>query len=270
MSVLRQRRTARLVGLGAASLVFLLAAALSPQRAAACSLLEAEVCVETNSGGVATINVPPLSLVAKFKPELAQYEDCIWEKVEVNFGDGSGIFETEWDASQGLQGSHTFPAPGEYHVQIETNEGRHATKPPSPCPDLVINARVIYPTPPPPPKEEMPPPQPPPKEKPKKEQESPSRGSGAAGPGGGSGSGQAPTETNSVGAAQYWRSCRGSVDAHRVGCEMAERLIGRARRRLSGHRSVLVAGFRCHLDGDRVRPVSCRRGERRAIGPDSA
>jgi hypothetical protein len=276
VSLLKKSTAARPTGLTAALVLCLLAAAaLAPQRAAACSLLEPEVCVETNSGGVATINVPPLSIVASLKPEVKEFEDCIWEAVEVDFGDGSPIEVVYWDASKGLSGSHAFPGPGEYHVQIETNEGWNAdsaTKPPASCPDLVIKAKVIYPTPPPP-REEAPPPKPPTEREEEKpsEREGPSKGSGGGGGGGGgSGSGQGPVQTQPAGGNGYWHGCAGSVYAHRVGCHKARTVIGVARSRLTGHRAVRVAGFRCRLDRDPIRPVSCRRGAQRAIGPDSA
>ena len=43
-------------------------------------------------------------------------------------------------------------------------------------------------------------------------------------------------------------------------------MIEGAQEKLSERRSAKVAGFRCHLT-DELRPISCRRGKGRVLGP---
>ena len=94
-----------------------------PKAEADCSLIN--LCIETDSSGTANLNVPPLAQVALLRPEIKPLEDCLWEVVDVNFGDGSQIAVYVWDATKNLTGSHTFPHPGEYKVDILATSGHH-------------------------------------------------------------------------------------------------------------------------------------------------
>jgi hypothetical protein len=248
------RRTATL----AAGLVLAAATAslLAPTRAeAACPT---KLCLNTDAGGTVHLEVPPLSVVAFFYPEVAPYEDCKWDVVNVEFGDGSPKETYVWDGTKSFVGSHTFPSPGVYTVQINATQGHHQPSG-EPCPDFPVTATVTYPVPPPPPKE-----------KPPESSETPT-GNGQR-PGGSNGSGGSSTaeEEREPGPSHpnlIWRLCGSDVYAHRVACAKARRVVKGALEKLSGPGSARVAGFRCRLNPDQPRPISCRRGTSRILGP---
>ena len=251
----------------AAALVLVASAASSlssPARAQAeCSLLT--LCVTTDAGGTANLNVPPLSFIATYKPEVIPYEDCVWEVVNVNFGDGSPEAVYFWDGSKGLTGSHTFPSPGEYPVTINATQGHHSeseAEPPETCPDLLIPAKAVFPSPTPPPTET-------PAKPPKEEGKKPGEGGHKPTGGGGNSNGQGEEGGGESGGGHsivFWRGCSHNVYAHRVACKKARTVIDGAQEKLSGRNSAMVAGFRCHLTDD-LRPISCRRGKSRVLGP---
>jgi hypothetical protein len=215
------------------------------------------LCVETDANGLYVLHVPPLSLVAILYPEVAPIADCYWTVVEVDYGDGSPGETYEWDATKEFNGSHTFPEPGTYTVQIDATRGHHVGSG-EPCPDFPITATVTF---------REPPVEPPP---------GPDPGGETPDPGGGQPPPAASPDTGAPllvpqlrppgdEAISYWRRCRSKVLTHGVTCKKGRRVAGRARRKLAGRRSASVAGFRCTLSPALPRPIDCRRGADRIV-----
>jgi hypothetical protein len=244
----------------AATLAVLGAAALSaPSAGAAEPCPTPPLCVETDENGTYVLHVPPLSLVALLYPQVAPLQDCYWEVVEVDFGDGTAGEIYEWDATKELTGSHTFPEPGTYTVQIDATQGHHVSSG-EPCPDFPITAYVTFPEPPP----VEPPSGPPPGEPPGE--------GGAPGPSQGSTTPQAPgqllgPDPPAAEPTAYWRRCGGRVLAHGVACRKARKVAGRAPGKLVGRKSARVAGFSCALQPALPLPIACRRGADRILAP---
>ena len=219
------------------------------------------LCVETEPNGVYYLSVPPLSLVASFYPEVEPYADCLWERVEVDFGDGSPREIHVWDATQWLTGSHTFPAPGTYTVQIDATEGHHIGGE-EPCGDFPLTATVTYPA-------AAPPTDPPgePTDPPGGPWTPTDQGGAAPGAIPGAPDLQNPNafEPQGTPAADRspWRRCRGIL-AHGVRCRKARRIVKAAASRTRPG-SILVAGFECDVNRGMVWPISCRRGEQRIL-----
>ncbi len=242
-----------------------------PKAEADCSLIN--LCIETDPGGTAHLNVPPLSQVALFRPEVKPLEDCLWEVVDVNFGDGSPTAVYVWDATKNLTGSHTFPHPGEYKVKILATSGHHLESlavPPKACPDLPVEAKVIFPSGSEKPAVETP------VETPGKtpvEMPGKSPGSGEGAKKGGSGAGKsipAAEEEKGSGPSHpilIYKRCPEDIYTHRVPCTKAAKVIAAAIKKLSTRRAARITGFRCTLDPSLSRPISCRRGDGRILGP---
>lgn len=279
--------SARIAGLGAALAVAALAAALLAAPASAAPPCPKEkVC--TDEKGFYTLNVPPLPNIEPY----AAYRDCVWH-VHVNFGDGTSadyIFEGE----KGLSGSHTFPHYGEYAVKITLSESHHKSNPTGPeCLNPPQSATVLYRDPSKFAEEEAR------ETKIKAEQEQKEREAREAreaaraqreheaaqeqqeleerqakaraerekkqaesGSEGGTGG-----ESGGGGQAAYWASCRHRVLAHRVGCGKAQSVAKAAGKKLTGRGSAKVAGYSCSYAPSRPRPLSCRRGGSRVLGP---
>jgi hypothetical protein len=220
----------------------------------------------TDATGKYTLTVPPLPTTGI----LAAYRDCVWQ-VHVNFGDGSGadyVFEGE----VGLSGSHTFPNYGEFHVTAALSNGYHRNAPTQMCPDYTQYATVLYRSPAEIAEAEA-------KEKQEQEEkekspgekpnEAPGAGGQPIGSGGGRSTGQEEGTSGGSGPSHpilVWRSCSHNVYAHRVACRKARKVISGAQDKLSDRKSARVAGFQCHLTDD-LRPISCRRGKGRVLGP---
>ena len=64
-----------------------------------------------------------------------------------------------------------------------------------------------------------------------------------------------------------YKHCPKDIYAHRVPCARAGKVIAGATEKLSTRRVARIAGFRCTLDPNLSRPISCRRGKRRILGP---
>lgn len=218
------------------------------------------LCVETDADGVYRLSVPPLSLVAYAYPEIKPLEDCFWEVVEVDFGDGSPDEIYSWDATQGLSGSHAFPAPGTYTVHVNATQGHHVNSG-EPCPDFPLTATVTYPIPPDPPPKTDPPKDPPfvptdqggtePDPIPPADHSIPNPWS-------------QPLPVDEAG--PYWRRCR-AVRTHLVSCRNGRRLARVAGSKLDRPGSTQVGGFECRLSLGSAWPLVCRRGEQRVIAP---
>jgi hypothetical protein len=243
-----------------ATLALLGAAALTPAPAAAVEepCPTPPLCVETDANGIYNLYVPPLSVVATLYPQVAPLQDCYWETVEANFGDGSPNETYVWDATKAMTGSHTFPAPGSYTVHIDATQGHHVPSG-EPCPDFPITATVTYPEPPP---------VEPPTEKPPPEK----TGGGDTVPpllpvGPVTTTPNAFDQSGPPGGNVYWRRCRGDVLTHLVTCRKGRRVAGRALERLARRGSARVAGFACRLTPASARPLTCSRGTERILGP---
>jgi hypothetical protein len=247
------------------ALVGISAALFSPTRAAAACPAGA-YC--TDESGKYTLTVPPLPTTGI----LAAYRDCVWQ-VHVNFGDNSGadyVFEGE----VGLSGSHTFPHYGEFHVTAALSNGYHKNAPTQACPDYTQYATVLYRSPSEiaeaEAKEKQEKEAKEAKEKEEKEKSPPKEPTkNPGGTGGSNGSGGTAEEEREKGPSHpihVWRNCSHNVYAHRVACKKAQKVIKEAQEKLSERKAAKVAGFRCHLTED-LRPISCRRGKGRVLGP---
>jgi hypothetical protein len=228
--------------------------ALLPTAAASAAGCEADYCTTliTEPDGRATLKIPG-KLVRLVYPQL---KECTWE-VEAQYGDGSPSGSYVFSEAIGLEAEHTYPEPGEYTFNAYATHGMHDGTS-EPCPDVHIEATVIYPKPPPPPEE---------KEEPEAE------GPGVLSPGGGSPAAAAqPLAPASVPTPQpipYWRACSGGVRAHLVTCHRAKQVITAARKHLAmagleRGATFMAAGFSCRLRGGGK--LACRRGKQRVLG----
>ncbi|MFI5027379.1 MAG: hypothetical protein ACHQCF_00175 [Solirubrobacterales bacterium] len=235
------------------------AALLAPTSAiAACPTQP--LCFRTDEHGTYRLHLPPLASLATFEPKVVEVEDCNWANVAVNFGDGGPGETVTWDATKEFTGSHTFPHPGEYTVQIDATQGHHQPSG-EPCPDLPITATVTFPTPTPPPKEE---PKEESRETPKETGPKPGDSHGS---GGSSGTKQEEGEKGASHPILLWHRCGSDVYAQGVACTRARKVIKGALKKLTKRGSAPVAGFRCRLNPDEPRPISCHRGSSRILGP---
>jgi hypothetical protein len=243
----------------------LLTAALllwAPQASAACPT---EYC--TDATGSYTLSVEPLS-----GPIFGPYADCVWQ-VHVDFGDGTSadyVFEGE----KGLNGSHKFPSYGKYEVRITISAGYHKNSPShESCPSLGKTAYVTFQDPAKVAEEEAKA-----KEEAEEAEEAPSgetpgeksNGGPAAGgsTGSGAGVGEEEGEFSGTRGAHLWDRCPTGVYVHEVACGKARKVVARAKEKLvKRRRSARVSGFSCKLDPGRSRPISCRRGKSRILGP---
>lgn len=230
-----------------------------PARAdAAC---EADYCTTaiTEPDGRYQLNIAA-DLLGFFYPDL---DGCTWS-VEAQYGDGSEPGAYVFNEAEGLEAEHTYPEPGVYTFHAYATEGLHDGTSEA-CPDLQIDATVVYPDPTQPEEPEEPQPEEPVKPQP-----------GGSAPGGQlpapAPAGQAPASPAIV---RFWRECGNGIRAHSLPCPRARRVIGTARSILTRVRSAErladgavfpAAGFSCRLRGDDAGSVSCRRGRRRALG----
>lgn len=287
MFFLRREPSARLVALGLTLTVAMIACALSASSASATPPCPKEkVC--TNDAGFFELHVPPLGTEGLE----GLYRDCVWQ-VHIDFGDGTTanyVFEGE----KGLSGSHTFPHYGEYAVAITLHNSYHKPNPTgSECVNPPKTATVLYRDPSKFAEEEAQ------EAKVKAEQEAKEREAREAkeaakaqkereaaqelkeleekqakaraerekkqgGSGSGTGTGGEGGGGNAV---AYWASCKHRVLAHEVACGKAQNVIGAAARKLTERGSAKVAGYSCSYVPSRSRPLSCRRGKSRALGP---
>jgi hypothetical protein len=244
--------------------------ALAPGHAAAACPEGVDFCGTTNQQGTYVLYIPPFSVLSKFPgyEELAALEDCVWE-VGVEFGDGSPGEVYTFDAAIGLTGSHTFPQPGTYFVEVHAREGKHAGSE-EPCPDFDQTAGITYPEPPP--QEEPEEPQPPDPPDPPGPQNPPTGDPADATPADPmTGLGPSPNTTTR---SSFWRSCGAGVRTHRVGCRRGRRVIRRAASAIarqpasfSGRLPGRAMGFACRLRLTPSREIACRRGSRRVLAP---
>jgi hypothetical protein len=261
--VMRSGCWRRRISIAALSALLACFAALSsPAPSAAACPEGVDLCGTTNKQGTYFLQIPPFSFLSKIPGYewLAPLEDCVWE-VEVEFGDGSPNETYTFDAAIGLSGSHTFPEPGTYIVQVYAREGVHADSG-EPCPDFDQTAAITFPEPPPPP------PEPPAPEPPGGDPESPAEPSGT---GDEPGSGLPPPAS---GPRSSWRRCAGEVLTRGVGCRKAKRVIRRATKAVErlpaafgGWLPARAAGFRCRLRHTPTAELACRRGARRILAP---
>ncbi len=217
------------------------------------------LCVETDAKGVYFLSAPPLTLVSAFYPQVKPLEDCLWERVEVDFGDGSPDEIYVWNATQYLNGSHTFQTPGTYTVHINATQGHHLDSG-EPCPDFPLTATVTYPKPPPP-KTDPPadPPDDPPTVVPTDQGKTvPSLLPVAADTSIASPWNPAAEEP------VYWRRCRNML-VHLVTCRKGRRLARAVTSKLDRAGAALVGDFRCRLIPASPWPVVCRRDEQRVL-----
>lgn len=226
--------------------------------APASAACEADYCtsVTTRQSGIYLLSIPAKGLRFLY-PSLA---DCTWN-VEAVYGDGTEPGEYTFSEATGLTASHTYPEPGTYVFHAYATKGlKDGTA--IPCPDLHIEATVIFPEPPPPP----------PPEEPEGEPTQPPVGAGGPAPGV---IGPEPTALLSP-TAPYWRDCGGELLTHRVRCRKARQVVRAARailtrvrpsRRLAQGAVFRVAGFNCRLLRTPFAEFSCRRGGRRILGP---
>jgi hypothetical protein len=258
----RQRRRALLAALSVLLTAF--AVLSSPTPTAAACPEEFDLCGTTNKQGTYFLQIPSFSFLSQIPgyEELAALEDCVWE-VEVDFGDGSPNETYTFDASIGLSGSHTFPAPGTYIVHVQAREGVHAGSGEA-CPDFDQTAAITYPEPPPPPPLEPPGEDPP---------ETPAEPSGGTTPPPSGGAGPEPGPAQPA-LRPRWRRCGGEVLAKDVGCRKARKVIRRASKLLGrlpaafgGWLPERAAGFRCRLRHTPTAELACRHGGRRIIAP---
>jgi hypothetical protein len=208
--------------------------------------------VITEPDGRATLKIPG-KLVRFAYPQL---KECTWE-VEAEYGDGSPNGSYVFSEAIGLEAEHTYPEPGVYTFDAYATHGEHDGTS-EPCPDVHVEATVVYPDSTPPEEPEEPAPE----------------GPGVQAPGGGS---SAAAATQPPAAAEppatqpnpYWRACGGGIRVHLVACHRAKQVIRAARDLLSRARleqgaSFKAAGFSCRLLGNG--DLACRRGKQRVLG----
>jgi hypothetical protein len=227
-------------------------ALISPPPASAAEC-EADYCttVFTEPDGRATLTIPG-GLVRFAYPAL---KECTWE-VEAQYGDGSPSGSYVFSEAIGLEAEHTYPQPGVYVFNAYAAQGMHDGTS-EPCPDVRIEATVVYPDSTPPPEET---------------EEPGPEGPGVQAPGGEVAA--APTQPPAGAASPtplptYWRACGGGVRAHLAGCRRAKEVIRAAKGLLSQARleqgaTLRAAGFSCRLRGDG--DLACRRGKQRVLG----
>lgn len=256
-----------------------------PAAGAAPPCPQGKVCTDNN--GFYELAVPPLPDEGIY----GAYRDCVWH-VHVDFGDGSSadyIFEGE----VGLSGSHTFPHYGEYAVVITLSDSHHKANPTgAECLNPPQHATVLYRDPSKFAEEEQSEAaakaaaeqrereerqaakekrEREAQEAAKKRQEKEAREKkregerGSTAPSTGSGS-----EEGGKGGGGFWTTCRRAIYAHKVPCAKAQRVIAHAGKRLTRRGSTKVSGFSCRFDPDRSRPLGCRRGPSRILGPPRA
>jgi hypothetical protein len=212
---------------------------------------EADYCtiVVTEPDGRATLKIPG-KLVRIAYPEL---KECTWE-VEAQYGDGSPPGSYVFSEAIGLEAEHTYPEPGTYTFNGYATKGMHDGTS-EPCPDVHIEATVIYTDPNPP-------------EEPEPEGVKPPPSGG-----GGSPAVTLPPVTfpplESPKPIPYWKACGGGVRAHQVACRKAKQVVRSARSVLSRTRpeqgaTFTAAGFSCRLH--KGGSISCRRGAQRVLG----
>jgi hypothetical protein len=253
----------------------LAAALIAPSTAAACP--QGGYC--TDSSGTYELVVPPFPTEGIY----GQFHDCVWN-VHVEFGDGESA-DYVFEAEKGLSGSHTYPHYGRYTASFTASNGYHKNNPGETCPGKTESFFVYWQSAQEIAEEEaltkaekeakeqkeaeekaaieaQ-------KQKEREEREARERAARERFGGGTGGSG---SEGSSGGGGQtgpvYWRTCRGRIQVHGVGCSKARKVIGRARRKNlyeGGPQEIL--GFACHLTGTRPAQISCRRGKRRVLAP---
>jgi hypothetical protein len=262
---IERKRAAPRLAVPATALALLTAALLlwAPKANAACPT---EYC--TDATGSYTLSVEPLS-----GPIFGPYADCVWQ-VHVDFGDGTSA-EYVFEGEKGLSGSHKFPSYGKYEVNFTISAGYHKNSPShESCPSLGKTAYVTFQDPAEVAEEEAKA-----KEEAKAREEAEKAPSGetpgeksSGGPGaeGSTGSGGGAGEGGFSGKREVhlWNRCPTGVYVHQVACGKARRVIAGAKEKLvKRRRSARVAGFSCKLDPGRPRPISCRRGMSRILGP---
>lgn len=250
------------------------AALLAPASASACP--NGAYC--TDSAGNYTLTVPPLT----GQPVFGQYASCEWD-VHVDFDDGT-TKNYKFNGEVGLTDSHKFPTYGEYLVESALSNGHRTDGSTGECPDYRPPlARVLYQSPQQIEEEEnLTQAEREAKEKKeaeeraakeakkqKEREEREAREKAAKEKFGGS-SGGSGSEGSSGGQSEppsFWKTCRGQITAHGVGCPKARKVIGRARRiDLIDEGPQQVLGFRCHVTGSLPARISCRRGKSRILG----
>jgi len=219
---------------------------------AAAAGCEADYCttVITDPDGRATLTIPG-KLVRLAYPQL---KECTWE-VEARYGDGSPPGSYVFSETTGLEAEHTYPKPGTYTFNAYATNGMHDGTSES-CPDVHIEATVIYPDSTPP----------------EEEQEPGPGGPGVQVPGTGAGVAANPLPAGTPPmsrATAYWQACGHGVRAHLVPCRRAKRVVRAARgliprAKLELGATFKAAGFSCRLraDGD----VACRYGKQLVLG----
>jgi hypothetical protein len=251
---------------------------------------EGKVC--TDEAGKYVLNVPPLPTA----PPYSAYRDCVWQ-VHVDFGDGTAADYT-FEGEVGLSGSHTFPHFGEYHVAITLSHSYHKAEPTGPeCLNPPQKATVLYRDPSKFAEEEA-------KEAAaraaKEQREREERESAKAaketeerevaresrereervareiaeggkkpggGPGGSTNGGGSAENGGGSNGVVFWTSCHHEIYAHRVACGKARSVVKSAATKLTKKGSAKVAGFSCRYDPSQIRPLTCRRGKSRIMGP---
>jgi hypothetical protein len=206
----------------------------------------------TDDTGEYTLTVPPLT---GKPPPFGTYAECVWQ-VHVTFGDGT-FADYEFDGQVGLSGSHTFPHFGEFTVTAALSEGEQPSHAECPSAEALEKQEKEA--------KEL-------KEKEAKEAKEKEEKEPAKSPletGGSRESGDGTPEEGEKGPSHpilLWRNCSHNVYSHRVACKKAQKVIEGAQEKLSDRKAAKVAGFRCHLTND-LRPISCRRGKGRVLGP---
>jgi hypothetical protein len=231
--------------------------ALSAAPRASAAGCEADHCtisgmiVVTEPDGRATLKIPG-KLVRIAYPAL---KECTWE-VEAQYGDGSPPGSYVFSEAAGLEAEHTYPEPGTYTFNAYATNGMHDGTS-EPCPDVHIEATVIY---------SDSTPEEPEGHEPEGVKPPPSGGAGS------------PAVTlppliipplRSPKPVPFWKACGGGVRAHLVGCDKAKRVIHSARELLSRSRPEQGATFRAAGFSCRVRnggTLSCRHGAQRVLG----
>ncbi|HEY1285255.1 MAG TPA: hypothetical protein VGF04_04145 [Solirubrobacterales bacterium] len=251
--------------LGVAALAMLTGISMisSDPAEAACSKIPPIVCHTTDGTVRIQYSAQELEFFLKYskKEELI---DCAWD-VTVTYGDGK-MDEFTFAVSEGLDRSHTYEEPGEYHVSILAANGKHSGTE-EPCEDFPLTATVIYTEP----SEE----EPPEEEGGGKEEPPPGEQPGGGGPTGGStggppGAGVQGTESQHR-RGTGWRRCRGNVLSRKVRCPRALKIVRIARatflRAGDGTTRTNAAGFSCRVLPRGKRRLACRRQNRLVLAP---
>jgi hypothetical protein len=273
------RRTALLATVPVAAVLG--AALLAPSSASACPT--GASC--TDEHGNYELVIPPYSATGS----QAGLYDCVWQ-AQVEFGDGASAFGT-FEAEKGLTVSHTFALHRIYLVHFIARNGHHENAPDEACSDVGREFIVFFQTPQEVAEEEQLAKEAREAREAKEKKEAEERAAMEANGrqeqeareareraaaeklgGAGSASGSGPKGISGDGGGQtvpdYWLSCRGRVQVHRVGCAKARKVVGGARRKnLLEVGPQQILGFTCRLTRARPAQISCRRGKARVLAP---